>query len=83
MKAPSSFIRGEGDEPKNEALLFQSTVDIHFQKAHKTHKKLRRLTLCAFILIEQTFQSRLLINYHGDACSERKTTKLKRSVPGK
>ena len=52
------------DEPKNEALLFQSTVDIHFQNAHKTlfqstvdihfqnaHKTqiLRRLALCAFI----------------------------------
>ena len=27
---------GEGSEPKNEALLFQSTVDKHFQNAHKT-----------------------------------------------
>ena len=56
---------GGGGEPKNETLLFQSTVDIHFQNAHKTlfqstvdlhlqnghkaHKKLRRLALCAFI----------------------------------
>ena len=39
---------GGGGEPKNEALLFQSTVDIHFQNAHKTHTKLRRLALCAF-----------------------------------
>ena len=40
---------GEGGESKNEALLFQSTVDIHFQNAHKT-QKLRRLALCAFIV---------------------------------
>ena len=56
---------GEGGEPKNEALLFQSTVDIHlqtahktlfqstvdihFQNAHKTLTKLRRLALYAFI----------------------------------
>ena len=40
---------GGGGEPKNEALLFQSTVDIHFQNAHKTHKKLRRLAFCTFI----------------------------------
>ena len=30
--------------------LFQSTVDIHFQNAHKIHTNLRRLALCAFIL---------------------------------
>ena len=35
---------------KNEVLLFQSTVDIHFQNAHKT-QKLRRLALCAFIFV--------------------------------
>ena len=29
---------GEEGWAKNEALLFQSTVDIHFQNAHKTHK---------------------------------------------
>ena len=67
MKAhPALFEgRGGGGEPRNEALLFQSTVDIHFQNAHKTlfqstidihfqnaqktHTKLRRLALCAFI----------------------------------
>ena len=27
------YLRGD---PKNEALLFQSTVDIHFQNAHQT-----------------------------------------------
>ena len=34
MKAHPALFEGEG-EPKNEALLFQSTVDIHFQNAHK------------------------------------------------
>ena len=29
---------GGGGEPKNEALFFQSTVEIHLQNAHKTHK---------------------------------------------
>ena len=32
---PPSFIR-RGGEPKIEVLLYQSTVDIHFQNAHKT-----------------------------------------------
>ena len=61
------YLRGRRGEPKNEALLFQSTVDIHFQNAHKTlfqstvdihfqnahktHKKLRGLALCAFIYL--------------------------------
>ena len=35
-EGPPSYIRGGGGEPKNEALLFQSTVDIHFQNEHKT-----------------------------------------------
>ena len=35
---PASFERGGVSQKwaKNEALLFQSTVDIHFQNAHKT-----------------------------------------------
>ena len=49
VKAHPAIFEGEG-EPKIEALLFQSTVDIHFQNAHKTHKKLRRVALCAFII---------------------------------
>ena len=38
MKAHPALFEGEGKrgEPKNEALLFQSTVDIHFQNEHKT-----------------------------------------------
>ena len=40
MKTHPTLFEGEGPrgrgEPKNEALLFQSTVDIHFQHAHKT-----------------------------------------------
>ena len=37
MKAHPALFEGEGrGEPKNEALLFQSTVDIHFRNAHKT-----------------------------------------------
>ena len=58
MKDHPALFEGRRGEPKNEALLFQSTVDIHFQNAHKTifqstvdihfqmrtkHKKLRRL----------------------------------------
>ena len=35
-EGPPSFIWKGGGEPKIEALLFQSTVDIHFQNAHKT-----------------------------------------------
>ena len=35
---PALFEGVEGGEPKNKALLFQSTVDIHFQNAHKTPK---------------------------------------------
>ena len=34
-EGPPSFIWG-GRGEKNEALLFQTTVDIHFQNAHKT-----------------------------------------------
>ena len=34
-KAHPALFEGEGEQ-KNEALLFQSTVDIHFQIAHKT-----------------------------------------------
>ena len=47
-KVHPALFEEEGGEPKNEALLFQSTVDKHFQNAHKT-QKLRRLALCAFI----------------------------------
>ena len=51
MKANPALFEGRGErgEPKNEALLFQSTVDNHFQNAQKHKKKLRRLALCAFI----------------------------------
>ena len=58
MKAHPAFFEEEGrrSEPKNEALLFQSTVDMHFQNAYKTHKKLRRLVLCAYIL--NTFENK-------------------------
>ena len=62
MKAQPALFEGKRrGEPKNEALLFQSTIDIHFQNAHKTFlqstveihfqntKKLRRLALCAFM----------------------------------
>ena len=35
MKAHPALFEGEG-EPKIEVLLFQSTVDIHFQNVHKT-----------------------------------------------
>ena len=38
--------------------------------------RLRRPWLI-IIIIKRTFQSRLLIYYHGDTCSERQTTKLK------
>ena len=48
MKAHLALFEGEG-EPKNEALLFQSTVDILFSKRAQNTKKLRRLALCAFI----------------------------------
>ena len=48
VKAHPALFKEEGD--KNEALLFQSTVDIHFQNTFKTQKKLRRLSLWAFIL---------------------------------
>ena len=34
VKEHPAFFEGRG--AKNEALLFQSTVDIHFQNAHKT-----------------------------------------------
>ena len=36
VKAHPALFEGEEGEPKNEALLFQSTVEIHFQNAHKT-----------------------------------------------
>ena len=42
VKAHSTLFEGKR-WAKNEALLFQSTDDIHFQNTHKTHKKLRRL----------------------------------------
>ena len=49
VKAHPALFEGVGEGwAKNEALLFQSTVNIHFQNAHKT-QKLRRLALCAFI----------------------------------
>ena len=44
MKAQPALFEGEG-KPKNEAVLFQSTVDIHFQNAHKTVKG---RTLCIY-----------------------------------
>ena len=48
MKAQPALFEGEGmGEPKNEARLFQSTVDIHFQNAHKT----RRLALCVYLFL--------------------------------
>ena len=37
MKAHPALFEGQGEgEPENEALLFQSTVDMHFQNMHKT-----------------------------------------------
>ena len=37
VKAHPALFEGRGrGEPKNEALLFQSRVDIHFQNVHKT-----------------------------------------------
>ena len=36
VKAHPALFEGERGEPENEALLFQSTVDINFQNAHKT-----------------------------------------------
>ena len=50
-EGPPSFIwrdRGGGGELKNEALLFQSTVDIHFQNALNTHKTAKASTLCVY-----------------------------------
>ena len=43
---------------KNEALLFQSTVDIHFQNAHKT-QKLRELALSKISNLEVKDESEL------------------------
>ena len=52
MKAHPALFEGEGrGEPKNEALLFQSTVDIHFQNAHKTQKTAKARTLCFYLKI--------------------------------
>ena len=51
MKAHPALFEGEGEEggePKNEALLFQFTVDIHFQNAHKTQKTVKARTLCVY-----------------------------------
>ena len=52
VKAHPALFEGEGGggggEPKNEALLFQSTVDIHFQNAHKTQKTAKARTLCIY-----------------------------------
>ena len=52
MKAHQALFEGGrgGGEPKNEALLFQSTVDIHFQNAHKTQKTAKASTLCVYLL---------------------------------
>ena len=36
VKAHPALFEEEGVIYKNEALLFQSTADIHFQNAHKT-----------------------------------------------
>ena len=35
---------------KNETLLFQSPVDIHFQNAHKTQKTAKARTLCVYLI---------------------------------
>ena len=50
LRLPQFYWRGRGGggEPKNEALLFQFTVDIHSQNAHKT-QQLQKRALCAFI----------------------------------
>ena len=40
--------RWEEGEPKMRPLLFQSTVDIHFQSAHKTQKTAKDRTLCVY-----------------------------------
>ena len=56
MKAhPALFEeRGRRGSQENEALLFQSTVDIHFQNAHKTRKIAKGGTLCAYLEIQFT-----------------------------
>ena len=39
----------KGGDPKNETLLFQSTVDIHFQNAHKhTQETVKARILCFY-----------------------------------
>ena len=67
VKAHPALFEGEGrGEPKNKALLFQSTVnlhfqnahktlfqstvDMHFQNAHKTQKTVKARTLCVYIV---------------------------------
>ena len=56
MKAYTALFGGrgwEGVSQKKEALLFQSTDDIHIQKPAAmcyVATKLRKLALCAFIL---------------------------------
>ena len=70
MKAHPVLFKGRGKEgePKNEALLFQSTVDIHFQNeqktlfqstvdihfqnAHKPQKTVKASTLCVYISLQ-------------------------------
>ena len=56
MKAHPALSEGRGRggrvEPKNEALLFQSTVDIHFQNTHKTQKTAKASTLCVLTLLQ-------------------------------
>ena len=38
VKAHPALFGGGGGEPKKEALLFQSTIDIHIQNVRKTQK---------------------------------------------
>ena len=57
MKVHTALFEGRrGEESKNEALLFQSTTDIHIQNAAamcSVATKLRRLARCAFININK------------------------------
>ena len=71
------YLRGRGEgEPKNEVLLFKSTVDIHFQNVHealfqytvdiyfqKAHKtqKLRKLAPGAFIFHLKTISNAIIL----------------------
>ena len=48
VKAHLALFEGGRGEPKSEALLLQSTVDIHFQNVHKTQKTAKASTLCVY-----------------------------------